>query len=224
MCSIAEGGADSPSASGLGSSRSAPNMPSTACLVQPSIVWPSGSWSGAYERRRSSTTSERIAAKVSRTPSPLLATAANSSARRSLSARERSAIGITCGRSRLLYCSTSGMRRGSSRCASRLAVISWKLCWVSCQRSVAELATNTIPSTPRRMMRRLAAYMAWPGTAASWSLSSWPRKPPDRSGSRSHRIVRSWAELTDRNWPRRPPSARSNRTFRFVVLPPTAGP
>jgi hypothetical protein len=22
--------------------------------------------------------------------------------------------------------------------------------------------------------------MAWPGTAASWSLSSWPRKPPQR--------------------------------------------
>ena len=97
----------------------------------------------------------RIVENVSSTPSPRDATAANSGARRPFRTFESASTGTTSGKSRLLYWNTSGMRFGSSRCSTRLATISFRLFKFSCQRSEAELATNTTPSAPLTTMRRV---------------------------------------------------------------------
>jgi hypothetical protein len=175
-CSTASGSgtAASPASGGAAGSSSLvpPNIPSTACIAHASTVCPGGSCSTVYRRQRSSIVWVSRAVKVSSTPSPFDATAGNSGTRRWLRARERAEISTTAGRSRLLYWKTRGIREASICCASRFATISWRLCSFSRQRSSAELATKATPSAPFRTTRRVAAYMACPGTASSCTFRS----------------------------------------------------
>jgi hypothetical protein len=99
----------------------------------------------------------RMEANVSSTPSPRSATAGMAGTLRAFSVRSMNSTGVTSGRSRLLYWSTSGSEDGSSWCASRFSVISRKLWTFSSQRSAAEFATNTSESAPFRTSRRVAA-------------------------------------------------------------------
>ena len=99
----------------------------------------------------------RMEAKVSSTPSPRRATAGMDGTLRAFSVRSMNSVGVTSGRSRLLYWRTSGRDEGSSWCASRFSVISRKLWTFSSQRSAAELATKTSESAPFSTRRRVAA-------------------------------------------------------------------
>ena len=93
---------------------------------------------------------------VSKTPDPRSATASKYGAWLGFSSFSSSGTETTRGRSRLLYCMTSGIFSVASPCSERLSCMFIRLSTFASNRSIWESATKTMPSTPLRISFRLA--------------------------------------------------------------------
>ena len=87
---------------------------------------------------------------------PSVATDSKLGAPRAFRPRSMILWSVVSGRSRLLYWNTIGIDEGSMPWSSRYSVISFMLWRFSCQRSVAEFATNTMLSAFFRSIFRVA--------------------------------------------------------------------